>query len=128
MNRRSDRTYLRRVAKHLICPRRQRKLLLEQARLEVASFCAQDGQADLRSLTHKFGQPSAFADTLMTDFSYLQRLRFARRKTRQLLAAALILVLLSGAALVETVHIYQVYSGYTIVTEAEVESNLYPEN
>lgn len=126
MNRHSDRIYLRRVARHLICPRKQRKLLLEQARQEVSAFCAQEERTDLHSLTHKFGQPSVFADALMTDFSYLQRLRFARRKTRQLTAAVLALALVCGAALVETVHIYRCNSGYQVVTVVEVEEQTGP--
>ena len=115
-----ERIYLRRVARHLTCPRRERSRLLEQARLEIGAFCAQEGPADLRRLQQAFGQPTVFADTLMSEFSCLQRLRFVRRKRRQRLAAALVLLLLSGLILKETVFIYHDNSGYDVVTEAQV--------
>lgn len=63
MNRYPERIYLRRVARHLTCPRRERNRLLEQARLEIGAFCAQEGPADLRRLQQAFGQPTVFADT-----------------------------------------------------------------
>ena len=119
MNRYPERIYLRRVARHLTCPRRERNRLLEQARLEIGAFCAQEGPADLRRLQQAFGQPTVFADTLMSEFSCLQRLRFVRRKRRQL-AAALVLLLLSGLILKETVFIYHDNSGYDVVTEAQI--------
>lgn len=120
MNRYPERIYLRRVARHLTCPRRERNRLLEQARLEIGAFCAQEGPADLRRLQQAFGQPTVFADTLMSEFSCLQRLRFVRRKRRQLRAAALVLLLLSGLILKETVFIYHDNSGYDVVTEAQI--------
>ena len=120
MNRYPERIYLRRVARHLTCPRRERNRLLEQARLEIGAFCAQEGPADLRRLQQAFGQPTVFADTLMSEFSCLQRLRFVRRKRRQLLAAALVLLLLSGLILKETVFIYHDNSGYDVVTVAQI--------
>ena len=120
MNRYPERIYLRRVARHLTCPRRERNRLLEQARLEIGAFCAQEGPADLRRLQQAFGQPTVFADTLMSEFSCLQRLRFVRRKRRQLLGAALVLLLLSGLILKETVFIYHDNSGYDVVTEAQI--------
>ena len=120
MNRYPERIYLRRVARHLTCPRRERNRLLEQARLEIGAFCAQEGPADLRRLQQAFGQPTVFADTLMSEFSCLQRLRFVRRKRRQLLAAAQVLLLLSGLILKETVFIYHDNSGYDVVTEAQI--------
>ena len=120
MNRYPERIYLRRVARHLTCPRRERNRLLEQARLEIGAFCAQEGPADLRRLQQAFGQPTVFADTLMSEFSCLQRLRFVRRKRRQLLAAALVLLMLSGLILKETVFIYHDNSGYDVVTEAQI--------
>ena len=120
MNRYPERIYLRRVARHLTCPRRERSRLLEQARLEIGAFCAQEGPADLRRLQQAFGQPTVFADTLMSEFSCLQRLRCVRRKRRQLRAAALVLLLLSGLILKETVFIYHDNSGYDVVTEAQV--------
>ena len=120
MNRYPERIYLRRVARHLTCPRRDRNRLLEQARLEIGALCAEEGPADLRRLQQAFGQPTVFADTLMSEFSCLQRLRFVRRKRRQLLAAALVLLLLSGLILKETVFIYHDNSGYDVVTEAQI--------
>ena len=45
MNRYPERIYLRRVARHLTCPRRERNRLLEQARLEIGAFCAEEGPA-----------------------------------------------------------------------------------
>ena len=120
MNRYPERIYLRRVARHLTCPRRERNRLLEQARLEIGAFCAQEGPADLRRLQQAFGQPTVFADTQMSEFSCLQRLRFVRRKRRQLRAAALVLLLLSGLILKETVFIYHDNSGYDVVTEAQI--------
>lgn len=119
MNRSPYRTYLRQVSKYLICPRPIRKQLLAQAKLEVTTFCAQEEEPTLRHLTRTFGPPIDFANTLMDEFSTSQRLHFVRQKNRQLLAIALLLLLLIGGTAICIVHFYHLNSGYQVITGAE---------
>jgi hypothetical protein len=108
--------YLKHVAAHLTCPRKERNRLLQQAKQEINAYCTQLPHVDLRELKLKFGQPIDFADALMTHFTYLRRLQFVRRKIRQLLTAALALLCVCGILLFQINRISNADSGCLAVS------------
>lgn len=93
------RWYLTRVRRALTCSAASRRALLPRAEVLVEAFLQENPRARYQELVSAFGQPSAFAATMLADLDE-EEVRFTRRRKtflcRCLLAGLILLLILSS--------------------------------
>ncbi len=89
----SDRKYLARVRRYLVCSADSRRRLLWQARQMVEDFLQENPGADDHALVAAFGAPKEFAEQMLATLEW-KEIAAARRRRRRLAVEAAVLAVL----------------------------------